>query len=207
MSFDCKNETKKRNLATDVVDMHKSLAVRLQQDDKSAQFELYKLYSRAMYNVCMRILNNRDDAEDVLQEVFIVAFKQITNFRFESTIGAWLKKIAINRSLNFLKKRKAELLFVDDYNSVDIADLTEEIDWNDIQLSVERIHQAASLLPDGCRVIFSLFLLEGYDHGEIADILNISESTSKSQLHRAKLLIRNILSNTINKEQWETKTY
>lgn len=183
-------------MAAVVVDMHKEIVLRLTKGDRSAQRELYDLYSRAMYNICMRILNRREDAEDVLQEVFLAAFKQIDTYRFDSTFGAWLKKITINKCINFMNKRKVELYLVDNYDKVNRPDVDEQKDWEHIQLTVEKIHRAMTTLPDGCRIIFSLFMLEGYDHSEISEILGISESTSKTQLMRAKQLIRTtILSN------------
>jgi len=175
--------------------MHKDIVLRLSRGDRSAQHELYKLYSRAMFNVCMRILNSREDAEDVLQEAFVVAFRQVGTFRFDSTIGAWLKRITINHCINFLKKRRVSLHLVDDYEKVNRPEENDAPDWEEIQLSVQRVHRAMEQLPGGCRVVFSLFMLEGYDHAEISEVLGISESTSKSQLMRAKQLIRNILIN------------
>jgi RNA polymerase sigma-70 factor (ECF subfamily) len=193
-------------LAAEVVDKHKEIAVRLQKGDKTAQQELYKLYSRAMFNICMRIVNQRENAEDILQEVFLTAFKQIHRFRFDSTIGAWLKRITINHCINFIKRKQNQMHLVDTFDSFDRPETDEPVDWEDIQLSVEAIHKAMMLLPEGCRVIFSLFMLEGYDHAEISQILEISESTSKSQLNRAKNLIRSIITNTNKLEQWKVQT-
>ena len=186
--------------------MHKEIAVKLQNGDQIAQFELYKLYSRAMFNICMRVLNHRENAEDVLQEVFITAFEQIHSFRFESTIGAWLKRIAINRCINFIKKKQIQMHLVDSFDAFDRPESNESVDWEEVQLSIEKIHKAMMQLPEGCRVIFSLFMLEGYDHAEISQILEISESTSKSQLNRAKGLIRNIITNNNQLLEWKTQT-
>lgn len=186
--------------------MHKEIVVRLQQGDKSAQHELYKLYSKSMYNVCMRILNQRENAEDVLQDVFLSAFKLIHTFRFESTIGAWLKKITVNHCINFMRSKQNQVYLVESFDTFDRPDTNESVDWNEVQLSVEKIHKAMMLLPNGCRVIFSLFMLEGYDHTEISQILEISESTSKSQLNRAKNLIRTIISTETQFESWKVQT-
>lgn len=160
--------------------------------DSKALRELYKLYSRAMYNICCRILNNEADAEDMLQEVFIEAFSKLESFRFDSTFGAWLKRITVNKCVNGLRKRKLSLEYQENLKEPYIEDF-EEPDQGEIELSVERIRHAMALLPDGYRVIFSLYMLEGYDHEEIASILNISESTSKTQLMRAKKRIIDIL--------------
>lgn len=160
--------------------------------DSKALRELYKLYSRAMYNICCRILNNEADAEDMLQEVFIEAFSKLESFRFDSTFGAWLKRITVNKCVNGLRKRKLLLEYQENLKEPYIEDF-DEPDQGEIELSVERIRHAMALLPDGYRVIFSLYMLEGYDHEEIASILNISESTSKTQLMRAKKRIIDIL--------------
>lgn len=160
--------------------------------DSKALRELYKLYSRAMYNICCRILNNEADAEDMLQEVFIEAFSKLESFRFDSTFGAWLKRITVNKCVNGLRKRKLSLEYQENLKEPYIEDF-DEPDQGEIELSVERIRHAMALLPDGYRVIFSLYMLEGYDHEEIASILNISESTSKTQLMRAKKRIIDIL--------------
>ena len=193
-------------MAAEIVDMHRDIVLRLQKGNNAAQHELYKLYARALFNVCMRILNNKENAEDVLQEIFLTAFGQIHTFRFESTIGAWLKKIAINRSINYLKRIKANTQLIDNFNTIDRPDEQESIDWEEVQVSVDQIHKSMMRLPEGCRVIFSLFMLEGYDHSEISQILGISESTSKSQLNRAKGLIRKTLTENKSDIEWKMQT-
>ena len=193
-------------MAAEIVDMQRDIVLRLQKGNNAAQHELYKLYARALFNVCMRILNNKENAEDVLQEIFLTAFGQIHTFRFESTIGAWLKKIAINRSINYLKRIKANTQLIDNFDTIDRPDEQESIDWEEVQVSVDQIHKSMMCLPEGCRVIFSLFMLEGYDHSEISQILGISESTSKSQLNRAKGLIRKTLTENKSDIEWKMQT-
>ncbi len=156
---------------------------------RKAQFDLYKLYAKAMYNVSVRILNDEAEAEDVLQEAFLDAFTRISDFRQETTFGLWLKQIVINRSINYLRKRKVELVSVDD---VEVADEAPE-DLMSQQLQAEEIRRAMMLLPDGYRVVLSLYLLEGYDHEEIAHILQVSEATSRSQYMRGKKKLVEIL--------------
>ena len=146
-------------MAAEIVDMQRDIVLRLQKGNNAAQHELYKLYARALFNVCMRILNNKENAEDVLQEIFLTAFGQIHTFRFESTIGAWLKKIAINRSINYLKRIKANTQLIDNFDTIDRPDEQESIDWEEVQVSVDQIHKSMMCLPEGCRVIFSLFML------------------------------------------------
>ena len=145
-----------------------------------------------MYNVSMRMMNYRkDEAEDMLQEAFIEAFGKLGSFRYESSFGAWLKRILINRCINQLKKKKVELVF-----QKEIPDTSEQESLysdEDLQLDVKRISSAMEKLPGGYRLILSLYLFEGYDHVEISEILNISESTSKSQYLRAKSKLRELL--------------
>lgn len=144
-----------------------------------------------MYNVAHRILNNREDAEDILQEAFVECFRNIDSFRFESTFGAWLKKIIINKCINQLKKKKIDLTLCETLPVTFYEEDEEEAIYD-----TEKIFKGIEKLPDGYRVVLTLFLLEGYDHAEISQILEISESTSKSQYSRAKEKLRNIL--TIN---------
>ncbi len=157
-----------------------------------AMKELYRLYSKSMFNICCRMMNNTTDAEDMLQEIFIEAFSRLNTFRFESTFGAWLKRITINKCINELRRRKVQLEYRDQPFSEEVADEVES-DNTCFELSVERIKHAMGLLPDGYRVVFSLYMLEGYDHEEIACILGISESTSKTQLMRARKKIVEIM--------------
>ena len=137
-----------------------------------------------MYNLAYRFMNNREDAEDMLQEAFIDCFRNIGSFRFESTFGAWLKSILINHCINNLKKKKTDLSY---YEKVpDVAAEEEE----EVIYDTSAIIKSIENLPDGYRIILTLYLLEGYDHSEISQILGISESTSKSQYSRAKEKLR-----------------
>lgn len=174
------------------IDIHQEIIQKAMNGNSWAMKEIYQLYSRSMFNICCRMMNNSADAEDMLQEVFIEAFGRLTSFRFESTFGAWLKRITINKCINELKRRKVQLEYRDQPFAEDLVDgdASEAIDF---ELSVERIKHAMGLLPDGYRVVFSLYMLEGYDHEEIAGILGISESTSKTQLMRARKKIVEIL--------------
>ena len=174
-----------------VVDIHRDHVEKAMKGHSSAQKQLYQLYSRVMFNICCRMMNNQADAEDMLQEAFAEAFRRLETFRFESTFGAWVKRITINKCINELKRRRIQLEYTDHTPGIEPRDDTDEPP--EPSLSAERIRHAMALLPDGYRVVFSLYLLEGYDHEEIASILNISESTSKSQLMRAKKKIIDII--------------
>ncbi len=145
-----------------------------------------------MFNIAMRMMNNREEAEDMLQESFIDAFYKLAGFRYDSSFGSWLKRIVINHCLNEIKRKKTDLLFFDDMSLFDGQKEVDEQEYES-RLSVDSVRRAMDKLPDGAKIIFSLYLLEGYDHVEIAQILNISESNSKSQYMRAKRRIKEIL--------------
>jgi len=158
--------------------------------DRAAQHRLYTQYSKAMFNICLRMLKIEADAEDALQNAFIDVFTKLESFRYESTIGAWIKRIVINACINHLKKRR---LITVDWDERVPEDPGPEPDMDVQLLNVERIKAAMMELPDGYRTVFSLYLLEGYDHGEIGEIINISEATSKSQFSRARQKVRELL--------------
>lgn len=179
-------------MVTQTFEIHKELIERSKRGDRKSQYQLYSFYAKAMFNVCVRMLNSVPEAEDVLQDVFSDAFENLGSFRFESSFGTWLKRLVINNCINHLKKKRVTLVHHDDMAMFDEPEGTPESE-EEIQLEVKKIHQAMQQLPEGYRVIFSLYLLEGYDHTEISEILGISESTSKSQFLRAKNKIREIL--------------
>jgi RNA polymerase sigma-70 factor (ECF subfamily) len=168
------------NLHQDLIDLCKT-------GDQRAQFRIYKLYYKAMYNTSLRIVNNPVEAEDIMQESFLSAFENINTYSGTASFGAWLKKIVINRSLDFLKRDKRMVL-------EDIDSLTGLGDDSGYDLSYEeetiikanKVKEAIEHLPDGCRIVMSLHLLDGYDHEEISEILSISPVTSRSQFSRAR---------------------
>lgn len=176
-------------METVYIDKHVELVNDCRNGSRKAQFEIYKLYANAMYNVALRIVNDDAEAEDVLQEAFLDAFNRIADFRQETTFGLWLKQIVINRSINYLRKRKAEFVAIDE---VEIAD-EPSFDYEETTLKVEAIKAAMNELPDGYRVVLTLYLFEGYDHEEIAHILKITENTSRSQYMRAKRKLNSLL--------------
>ncbi|MBN1158728.1 MAG: RNA polymerase sigma factor [Bacteroidales bacterium] len=171
-------------------EIHREIIELSKAGNSKAQKQLYQLYAKAMFNICYRMMNNHEEAEDMLQESFTEAFLKLDTFRFESSFGAWLKRITINKCINTLKKRRTSLIaeeHLPDRSSDEVPD--EEIPG----LTVNRIQKAMQQLPEGYRVVFSLYILEGYDHGEISQILGISEATSKSQYSRAKKRIKELL--------------
>ncbi len=153
-----------------------------QQQRRESQKALYDLYCDAMFTIAFRIVNNSDDAHDVLQETFIEVFKHIKSFRNESSVGAWIKTILVRKALKKLK----ELKFVDNFGENGVEIPPDCLD----DLSGEYLEQLILSLPEGFRTVFLLFEVEGYSHQEIAEMLNISQNTSKSQLSRAKKSLR-----------------
>jgi RNA polymerase sigma factor (sigma-70 family) len=154
--------------------------------------ELYVRYSKTMYNTCLRMLNNVAEAEDVLQESFIEAFKNLERFEYRTSFGGWLKQICINRSINQLKKRKIEWVDMEKTAVYEYAD-EKQIDETEITMQVESVKKAIMKLPDGYRTVLNLYLMEGYDHEEIAEILNVAESTTRTQYMRAKQKLLQLL--------------
>jgi RNA polymerase sigma-70 factor (ECF subfamily) len=166
--------------------LHQDLIDGCIKGDQRAQFQIYKLYYKAMYNTSLRIVNDTMEAEDIMQESFLSAFEKIDTYSGTVSFGAWLKKIVINRSLDALSRKKAIFEEIDHHAGIrdDSGDASEHLE--EIDTKVEKVKEAIEKLPDGYRVILSLYLLEGYDHDEIGEILSITSSTSRSQLSRAK---------------------
>lgn len=148
-----------------------------------------------MFNTALRIVGRVPDAEDILQESFADAFIQLKSFENKSTFGAWLKQIVVYKSINFLKKKKLSLIDLD--NTGDVADEDESdsyrIDEEALWFTVDMIKQNILELPDGYRTVLTLYLLEGYDHEEIAEILNVAQSTVRTQYIRAKQKLLSLL--------------
>lgn len=175
-----------------VLPHHDELIERCKKGDASGYKELYYRYAKAMFNTCLRIVNNIAEAEDVLQESFAEAFRNLHNFEYRTSFGGWLKQICINRSINQVKKRKVNWIDID---STDVHSSTDEplIDENEIAFKVDAVKRSIKALPDGYRTVLSLYLLEGYDHEEIAEILNVAESTTRTQYMRAKQKLLQLL--------------
>ena len=178
-------------MTTKYEDIHRDVIESCMKGDVRAQYQLYSLYSRAMFNICYRMTNQREEAEDLLQESFSYAFSKLGSFRFESSFGAWLKRIVVNTCINHLKKKRVDLVYTEHHN--DPAPEEDFADHAEIQFRVDSVMKAMGRLPEGYRIVFSLYLLEGYDHKEISEILGITESTSKSQFLRAKQKMKEIL--------------
>lgn len=159
-------------------------------NDRKAQLKLYKQYCDGMFCVAMRFLKNPDDAEDVLQESFIKAFQRIDQFKGEVTFGAWLKRIVVNRSIDFLKSKHQK---TEELNE-GYLHLAEDEDWTvEDGITIEEVKTAIEELPDKYKYVVKLFLLEGYDHNEISQILEISDTASRTRLLRGKARLKETL--------------
>ncbi|NND79248.1 MAG: RNA polymerase sigma factor, partial [Maribacter sp.] len=149
-----------------------------------------KQYCEGMFCVAMRYVQNSDDAEDVIQESFINAFQRIHQFKGEVTFGAWLKRIVINKSIDFLKAKKQRLVALDE-NYLQVA---EDDDWtveNDI--TIDQVKLAIDQLPEKYRYVVMMFLIEGFDHKEISQVLKLTETTSRTRLLRGKSYLKELL--------------
>lgn len=154
--------------------------------DARSQALLYQQYSKAMFNICIRMVGNQNDAEDILQESFLTAFSKMYQLKDEQQFGGWLKRIVVNECVRHSKKHFSAA----DWNEELYGEISDEEPewWKTVSLQV--IHMEIKALPNGCRQVFNLYVLENFTHKEIAQTLNISESTSKSQYQRARQLLK-----------------
>jgi len=166
-------------LTTDIIE-------RCKNNDRKAQLQLYNKYCEGMYYVAYRFLKDAAAAEDAMQEGFINAFTKLHQFTGEVTFGAWLKRIVINKSLDMIKARKAETVTLNEEITGELLD-DDEDDWRvDDGTTLEVVKQAIAGLPEKYRYPIQLFLVEGYDHQEISEILQITEVASRTLVHRGK---------------------
>jgi RNA polymerase sigma-70 factor (ECF subfamily) len=159
-------------------------------NNRRAQLALYNQYCDAMFCVANRFMKNRHDAEDVMQEAFIKAFQKLHQYKAEVSFGAWLKRIVINKSIDKLKSDKEYLVSIDE---VQLA-IADDNDWViEDGISLDEIKTAIAQLADKYKYVVMLYLMEGYDHVEISEILNISEVASRTQLMRGKQKLKQLL--------------
>lgn len=180
-------------MTTEEININEELIRRCRSGEVKAQFMLYKQYSKAMYNIAIRFLNNKMDAEDILQESFVTAFERLDELTNSTAFGSWLKRIVINNCISHIRRNRLELNDIDNNISDHYADEEDA----GLTLDPEIVHFAIRELPDGARTVLVLHALEGYRHREISEMLGISESTSKSQYNRALVLLSNQLKQKI----------
>lgn len=170
--------------------LHLDLVEQCKANNRLAQLQLYKQYCEGMFCVAMRFLKNSDDAEDVLQESFVKAFQKIEQYKGEVSFGAWLKRIVVNRCIDFLKAKKQKMVVLEEsYMQVATDDDWEVAD----EVTVQMVNAAIAKLPETYKYVVQLFLVEGYDHSEISEILGISETACRTRLLRGKGLLKEML--------------
>lgn len=169
------------------IDLQDKWLERCKKGDRKAQYELYKQFVKPLYHAVIRLVPSKPEAEDIVQDAFISIFKNITQYRSESSLYTWMRRIAVNKALDEIRKKKIQWII--EYKDVepDLFEIPEEEPAD--EMLINHLHGEIKRLPDGCREILTLFLFEGFKHSEIADKLNISESTSKTQYARAKKLL------------------
>jgi RNA polymerase sigma-70 factor (ECF subfamily) len=180
-------------MSMEEVNINRQILERCRNGEVKAQFMLYKQYSKSMYNIAIRFLNNRMDAEDILQESFVTAFEKLGELANADSFGSWLKRIVINNCISQLRRNKFEFGDIEANVSIDDPDESEE----DLSIDPAVVHNAIKELPPGGRTVLVLHALEGYKHREISGMLGISESTSKTQYKRALELLHKQLKHKI----------
>ena len=165
------------------------------RQEQSAQFEIYKLYYKAMFNTAQRIMQDRFEAEDIMQEAFLNAFTKLDSFKGEVAFGAWLKRIVINKSLTQIKKnsRFEEVKFEIIENKLEDESTVADNDILDYSvIKANEILKTMERLKDNYRIALTLSLIEGYDNEEIASIMNISNENCRTTISRAKTKLRRL---------------
>ncbi|HEU4788742.1 MAG TPA: sigma-70 family RNA polymerase sigma factor [Flavobacterium sp.] len=156
------------------------------ENDREAQLKIYQLFSPILYGLCLKYMRNEDDAKDVFQEAFVIAFQKMGQYKFEGSFEGWIKRIFINKLLETLKKKKKDVLFLDVFDT----DVIEEEELELAPIEQEKLLEYIQELPDQYRMVFNLFVFEKMKHKEISKLLQISEGTSKSNLNRAKSILK-----------------
>jgi RNA polymerase sigma factor (sigma-70 family) len=161
---------------------------RCKKGDANAQRILYDLFKGKLMGLCRRYTQNREEAQDVLQEAFIRIFTYFHQLKSSDKLESWMKSVTVRTAINYYHKGKGRVLMfspADDSNYYDIADESSVQHLTD-----EYLIAAVNALPDGCRIVFNMFAIEGFSHAEISKMLDISEGTSRSQFHHAKQLLK-----------------
>lgn len=155
--------------------------------DRKSQEEFYRIFASKMYTICLSYASKKDDAMDILQDGFIKAFRNIKKFSGEGSLEGWVRRIIVNTAIDYYRKNKKEISFLDSAE-IQISDQGKENVFANFGL--DDIIGYLNKLPEGARLIFNLYAVEGYNHREIAEKLNVTEGTSKSQFNRARTLLK-----------------
>ena len=158
------------------------------QNEREGQLKIYELFSPVLYGICLKYMKNEDDAKDVFQEAFVIVFQKINQYKFEGSFEGWLKRTFINKLIETLNKKKKENFFLDVFDPD--TDFVEEEELDIAPIQQEKLLEFIRDLPDQYRTVFNLYVFEKMKHKEIAELLKISEGTSKSNLNRAKRILQ-----------------
>jgi RNA polymerase sigma-70 factor (ECF subfamily) len=173
------------------------LARRCRDGDANAFEELYRQHAGRLYNLTFRMAGSAQEAEDLLQEVFLHAYRKLGSFRGDSSLGTWLYRLGMNQCLDYLRGRQAKMSQATDSLDDDgAAELASPASATPIAVNRMDLERAIAKLPHGCRAAFLLHDVEGFEHHEVAKILGVSEGTSKSQVHKARMKLRGMLKRT-----------
>lgn len=187
------------------------LVKRAQEGDSDAFASLFHAHKARIYSICLRMTNNTAEAEDLTQDAFMQVFRKLATFRGDSALSTWLYRIAVNTVLMHFRKKALRQISLDEPYNQDARLVRREYGTKDERLSgcVDRIALTRAIreLPDGYRTIFLLHEVEGYEHQEIAELLDCSVGNSKSQLHKAKLRIRELLGHPRAEDHQQEKEY
>ena len=175
-----------------IISLHKNctkLIDKASTGDRRAQQQLFEMFAPKMLGVCRQYLKNTDLAEEVMLSGFLKMFKHLSNFKNEGSFEGWIRRIMVNESISQLRKDK-NLHFI---SEAEIENTTQHATFIESEIEAEEIQKMIDTLPDGYRTVFVLYAVEGYKHGEIAELLQISESTSKTQLFKARKMLQNLV--------------
>ncbi len=165
------------------------------KDDRKFQELLYKRFAPKMYGVCKNYAESRDEAMDFLQEGFISVFANLHRYRFEGSLEGWIRRIIVRRAIESIRKKKRYLEVINDANHP-IHTEAEEYEIPNVKVGAEKVRELVKTLPEKAALVLKLYVLEGYTHAEISEITGVSIGTSKSQLNRARKLLKEALLNT-----------
>jgi len=166
--------------------------------DSRAQKAFYDHFKGKMYVLCQRYARSREDAEDILQEGFIRVFRDLHQYRGEGSLEGWVRKVMVRVALDFIRKEKREIATTQ-LNDWQFLPDDQPTDYHENEMMAKHLIRLMQKLPEGFRTVLNLYILEGYSHAEIAELLDISVGTSKSQLNRAKKALRQLLEKSLTK--------
>ena len=188
-SLSCNQSKTKTKIST--IQIH--IVEKCKQNDRQAQMQLYNQYCNGMLIVALRFVKDTMEAEDIVQEAFIKAFSKLEQYKAEVTFGAWLKRIVINKCIDVLKSKRQRLIELEEHH-LNVVDTDYENEWLvEDDITIDEVKTAIECLPEKYKFVVMLYLVEGYDHQEISEILNISEVASRTQLSRGKQKLQNEL--------------